>query len=216
MSPIRALIFAVLLAQPGAAEILDRIAVTLDNRVIAESDLIREIQLSAFLNAARPDFSGASKRAAAERLVERALMRREMDFSRYPAPGDGEAVAALEKWRQERFAAGEAYRRALLEAKIVEPDLRRFLLEQLTALRFIDFRFRPGVQVLPAEVRDYYEKRFLVQSRAAGVAHDPPFEEVAERVEKILTEEKVDRMLDAWMKDARSRTRIVFRAAVFE
>ena len=101
-------------------------------------------------------------------------------------------------------------------AKIVEPDLRRYLLEQLTALRFIDYRFRPGVQVLPAEVRDYYEKRFLAQSRAAGVAHDPPFEEVAERIEKILTEEKVDRMLDAWMKDARSRTRIVFRAAVFE
>jgi hypothetical protein len=214
--PIRALILAVLIAQFGVAEILDRIAVTLDNRVIAESDLIGEIRLSAFLNAARPDFSGASKRAAAERLVERALMRRETEFNRYPAPGADEAVAAFEKWRQNRFAAGEAYHQALIDAKIVEQDLRRYLLEQLIALRFIDYRFRPGVQVLPAEVRDYYEKRFLVQSRAAGVAHDPPFEEVAERVEKILAEEKVDRMLDAWMKDARSRTRIVFRAAVFE
>jgi peptidyl-prolyl cis-trans isomerase SurA len=214
--PIRTLILAVLIAQLGAAEILDRIAVTLDNRVIAESDLIREIQLSAFLNAARPDFSGTSKRAAAERLVERALMRREMEFSSYPAPGADEAVAALEKWRRERFAAVEAYHRALIGAKIVEQDLRRFLLEQLTALRFIDYRFRPGVQVLPAEVRDYYEKRFLAQSRAAGVSHDPPLEDVAERIEKILAEEKIDRMLDAWMKDARSRTRIVFRAAVFE
>lgn len=214
--PIRALIFAVLIAQSGAAEILDRIAVTLDNRVIAESDLTREIRLSAFLNAARPDFSGASKRAAAERLVERALMHRETEFSRYPAPNADEAVAALEKWRQGRLASGEAYHQALAEAKIVEPDLRRFLLEQLTALRFIDYRFRPGVQVLPAEVRDYYEKRFLAQSRAAGVTHDPPLEAVAEKIEKILTEEKVDRMLDAWMKDARSRTRIVFREAVFE
>ncbi len=214
--PIRALILAALLAQPGAAEILDRIAVTLDNRVIAESDLIREIRLSAFLNDARPDFSGASKRAAAERLVERELMRHEMEFSGYPAAGADEARAALEKWRQEHFATAAAYQQALIKAKIVEPDVSRYFLEQLTALRFIDYRFRPGVQVLPAELRDYYEKSFLPQSRAAGVTHDPPFEEVAERIEKILTEEKVDRMLDAWMKDARSHTRIDFRAAVFE
>ena len=85
--PFRALVFVILAARLGSAEILDRIAVTLDNRVIAESDLIRDLRLSAFLNLAPPDFSAAAKRAAAERLVERALMRREMEFSRYPAPG---------------------------------------------------------------------------------------------------------------------------------
>jgi hypothetical protein len=214
--PIRALILAILAIQFGAAEILDRIAVTLDNRVIAESDLIRDIRLSAFLNLAQPDFSGAAKRATAEHLVERALMRREMEFSRYPAPVEREALAALDKWRQDHFTTDGAFSKALSEARIAEQDLRRFLLEQLTALRFIDYRFKPGVQVLSTEVKEYYEKRFLPQSRSSGAAQDPPLDECAERIEKILVEEKADRMLDAWMKDARSRTRIVFRPAVFQ
>lgn len=212
----RMLILVIVAAQFGKAEILDRIAATLDNRVIAESDLIREIRLSAFLNGTRPDMTGAAKRAAAQRLVERALMRREMELSRYPAPAAKEAIAALEDWRREHLPTAEAYSKALGDAKLGERDLRDYLLEQLTTLRFINYRFRPGVQVLSSEVKQYYEKRFLPQSRASGAAKDPPLEEVSEKIEKILAEEKVDRLLDEWLKDARSRTRIVFRAAVFQ
>jgi len=212
----RAFILAFLIAQSGVAEILDRIAVTLDNKVIAESDLTGEIRLSAFLNSTRPDLSGSAKRAAAERLVERTLMHREMEISRYPAPAEKEAAAALENWRREHFASKDAFTKALGEAGIAEADLARYLLEQLTTLRFIDYRFRPGAQVLDAEVKEYYEKRFLPQSRAAGVKKDPPLDDVAEKIETILLEEKVDRMLDAWLKDARSRARIVYRPAVFK
>ena len=212
----RALILAFAAVQLGSAEILDRIAATLDNRVIAESDILREIRLGALLNGAQPDYSGPAKRAAAERLVERALMRREMEFSRYPAPAEKEVLATLENWRREHFKSVEEYAKALGDAKTSEPDLRGYLLEQLAALRFIDYRFRPGVQVLDSEVKQYYEQRFLPQSRSSGIAKDPPLEEVTERIEKILAEEKVDRMLDAWLKDARSRTRIVLRPAVFQ
>jgi len=212
----RALILAIIAARLGTAEILDRIAATIDNRVIAESDIIREIRLGALLNGALPDFSGPAKQAAAQRLVERALMRREMEFSRYPAPVEEEVLTSMQNWRREHFTTGEAYTKALGDAKINEPDLRRYLLEQLTTLRFIDYRFRPAVQVPSAEVKQYYEQRFLPQSRSSGVAKDPPLDEVAERIEKILVEERVDRMLDAWLKDARSRTRIVLRPAVFQ
>jgi len=213
---VRIAMLAILAAHWGAAEILDRIAVTLDNRVIAESDLVREIRLSAFLNGTQPDLSGAAKRAAAARLVERTLMRREMELSRYPIPAAKDADAALANWRKEHFPGDEAFAKALRDATITQGALRGYLLEQLTALRFIDYRFKPGVQVLDSEVKQYYEKRLLPQSRSSGVAKDPPLEEVAEKIGQVLAEEKVDHMLDEWLKDARSRTRIVYREAVFQ
>ena len=44
-----------------AAEIIDRIAVTVDNRVITESEIMRQIRITAFLNGKQPVFSAADK-----------------------------------------------------------------------------------------------------------------------------------------------------------
>src|ERR1017187_6822016 len=75
---------------PARAEIIDRIAVSVGNRVIAESDLHREIRVAAFLDGVQPDFSPAGRRATAERMVEQVLIRRELEISRYPIPSAAE------------------------------------------------------------------------------------------------------------------------------
>src|SRR5208283_3476998 len=51
------------------AEIVDRIAVSVGNRVITTSDLDRQIRVSAFLNGAKADQSAPARRAMAERMV---------------------------------------------------------------------------------------------------------------------------------------------------
>src|SRR6476660_4088835 len=51
------------------AEIIDRIAVVVGNRVITESEILREIRLTALLNDEPLDFSAVSKRKTADRLV---------------------------------------------------------------------------------------------------------------------------------------------------
>ncbi|MGA8577407.1 MAG: hypothetical protein WB579_01900, partial [Bryobacteraceae bacterium] len=68
----------VLAATLASATIIDRIAVSVGNRVITTVDIDRAIRVPAFLNGQQPDFSAASKRAAAERLVEQTLVRREL------------------------------------------------------------------------------------------------------------------------------------------
>ena len=88
------------------AEIIDRVAVTAGKREITQSDILREIRLSAFFNQAEPDFSSPARRKAAERLVERALMESEMEIGRYPAPQSSEIEAAfstMKKWSSAAF-----------------------------------------------------------------------------------------------------------------
>src|SRR5262249_49424474 len=69
------LLGGVLVLCAGRAEIIDRVAVVVGNRVITESEILREVRLTAFLNGAPLDFSAASKRKTAERLVEQRLIR---------------------------------------------------------------------------------------------------------------------------------------------
>src|SRR5438046_1912632 len=86
------------------AEIIDRVAVVVGNSVITESEILREIRLTAFLNGEPLDFSPASKRKTAERLVEQRLIRIEADSSLYPPP-EPDAVETQWKEVQSKFAS---------------------------------------------------------------------------------------------------------------
>src|SRR5260370_21045608 len=66
------------------ADIIDRIAVSVGNRVITISDIDRETRVTAFINGVKADLTPAGKRATAERLVEQKLIQRELETSRYP------------------------------------------------------------------------------------------------------------------------------------
>src|SRR4030088_3402811 len=95
------------------AEIIDRIAVTVGNGVITESEILREIRLTAFLNGEPLDFSPASKRKTAERLVEQRLVANEISGSLYPLPTQAAAQDML-KQIKDRFPNPAAYQQELL------------------------------------------------------------------------------------------------------
>ena len=144
-TPAAALAFALLsLALLARAEIIDRIAVSVGNRVITESDLNREIRVAAFLDGVKPDFSPAGKRATAERMVEQVLIRRELEISRYPVPSAAEVAPVLEAFKKERFPNDGEYQRALADYGIADQDVKDLLLWQRTLLLFIEVRFQSG------------------------------------------------------------------------
>ena len=83
-----------------AAEVVDRVAVVVGTNVITESELLREVRLTQFLNGEPLDLSPEKKRAAAERLVDQQLIRTEMELSRYPQPGTEEENKVLRRISQ--------------------------------------------------------------------------------------------------------------------
>jgi len=54
----------------ASAVIIDRIAATVENRIVKESDIKRDIRVTSFLNSENPDFSVASQRKALNRLID--------------------------------------------------------------------------------------------------------------------------------------------------
>ena len=215
----RALCISICLAGLAAlawrAEIIDRIAVSVGNRVITESDLDREIRVTAFLNGQKPDFSPENKRRTAERLVDQRLMRTELDMSRFLVPSAEESDAALKELKS-RFPNDAAYRHGLAEYGIREDDLKARLAWQLTLVRFIDVRFRAGIQIGDEEIRNYFNEHVRPILEKTHPGQPVSLDDYRDRVEQTLTGEAADQQAEQWLKRARSRSRIVYHDEVFQ
>ncbi len=58
-----------------------------------------EVRVTAFLNREKVDLGAEARKQAADRLIEQALIKREMDLSHYPLPelsDAGESLAEFE------------------------------------------------------------------------------------------------------------------------
>jgi hypothetical protein len=103
-----------------------------------------------------------------------------------------------------------------LEAyRVSEPDLVAQLQWQVTLLRFIDSRFRPGIQVSPEDVLSYYEQKFIPDWRATSTAPPPPAGQVRNRIELLLEQQQLDASVERWLNQARTQTVIRFREEAF-
>ena len=214
MPRVSTILAAVLLALTLRAEIVDRIAVSVGNQIITESQIIEEIRIAAFLNHEQPALTAAEKRKAADRLVEQALFKRDMELSHYPLPLIDEA-AEMEKKVRAEYPSDQAFLGDLERGKITEEELRQHLWWQVVMLRFIEYRFRPAVQVPESEIVGYYDKK-LVEWGQQAVPNIPPLSEARAGIEKILTEQRVDQAVDRWLGDTRTQMEIRYRREAFQ
>ncbi|HXA67687.1 MAG TPA: hypothetical protein VNV82_21190 [Bryobacteraceae bacterium] len=188
------------------AEIIDRMAISVGNQVITEGQVEEEIRLTAFLNHEKPDFGVAERKKAAARLIEQALIKRDMDLSRYPLPAPSEAEASLRDVKLS-YAPESLYQQKLREYEITEDALQRRLLWQLTLLRFIDYRFRPAIQISDADVKTFYDQE-LTEWKQQGIQSIPTLEDSRDKIEEILTQQRIDQALDTWIAETRKQVTI--------
>jgi hypothetical protein len=96
-------------------EIIDRIAVSVGNRVITASDLDREIRVAAFQDGVKADFSPAHKRKTVESMIEQKLIQIELEGAFQGRPGVSRRAGPLRHHRSrfQRTAALAAYAAAV-------------------------------------------------------------------------------------------------------
>ena len=77
----------------------------------------------------------------------------------------------------------------------------------MTLMRFIDYRFRPGIQIPDKDMQAYYQQQ-LATWRQQGTKPIPSFEDTRDSIEQILTEQRIDQALDRWLADTRTQVAI--------
>lgn len=192
-----------LLLAPLHSEIIDRVAISVGNQVITKAQIDEEVRLTAFLNGGQLDLSAGERKKAADRLIEQTLIKRDMEFSHYPIPALSEADPAL-KTLKARYRADLYYQQALDRYGITEDALKQHLWWQTTLLRFIDFRFRPGILVPDKDIQDYYDQQ-VVKWKEQRIQPIPSFEDSREKIGDLLTDQRIDKAIDQWLTDTRKQ-----------
>jgi hypothetical protein len=203
-----------LCALPLCADIVDRVAVSVGDQVITQSQILDDIRVTAFLNNETPNFSADARRDAADRLIAQLLIRREMESSGYPMPALSEADAP-EQALIARFGGEQGYQRALEKYGITREQVKQALWFQITTVRFIDYRFRPAVQAPRAAVQAEYE-RHVEQWKARGEKNIPTFDEARSAMEQVVLEQRANQALDVWLGETRKQLSIIYHRSAFQ
>ncbi len=197
----------------AAAAVIDRTAVAVGNDVITETEILDDIRVVAFLNGEALDFSPRARLRAAERLVDQYLIRQEIRIALYDPPPRERAGRLLRNVKA-RFRGEEEYRAALQRYGITEQQLKDHLYWQLTAMRFVNLRFRAGLPERATDLLEELEEEARADRAAPGT---PPIEPAPPPPAPDLDGElSVDEQLERWLKQARERTRVVYMKEAFQ
>jgi hypothetical protein len=202
-------------AQAQQPVLLDRVVAVVNNRAILASDLRTEMRMSVLTPAEGPGQSVDTAHDALERLISRSLIiqqiRDEEELSTRPTPE--EIAARLSELRKELPACvrahcvtDEGWKAFLDEQELTQRQVEFYLRSRLELLRFIELRFRQGIQISHDEVQSYYINLLVPQYLPGQKV--PTLDQVAPRIEEILLQQKVNELFSDWLDNLRKQGEI--------
>lgn len=208
----RAAQFAVvllLLAVVSRAEVIDRIAAVVNGEPILQSDWEIALRCEAFL-AQRPlDLSPQAARPVLDRLIDQELLQQQIRSFHLQPISQNEVRSRLQQVRQQipGAASDAGWQAALQHYGINEAELSQRAAEQLAITRFVDLRLRPTVRLDRASIETYYRDKLLPELKKKG-AGEVPLAQVTRQIEEILSQERMDTMLNEWLRELRQQSEI--------
>ena len=189
--------------------VLDRAVAVVNKHVILASDLDDEIRLSVLDPNTVPQVE-LTRQQALEQLISRTLIEQQIRQQDVEAiePSAQEVNARLHEIRAElpicvrQNCASDAGWKAFLAAHgLTAERVEAYLRYRLEILRFIEQRFRQGIQISPQQIETYYHES-LVPQYAPGETV-PPLDQVTPRIQEILLQQQVNELFDNWLTDLR-------------
>jgi hypothetical protein len=192
-----------------AGDVLDRIVATVNNHIILQSEWQDAIRYEAFVaGRALDQVQAADRKTALDHLIDQELLREQMRSSGFPHASGEEVEKSLQEIRKRYAANAEAgWEAALKQYGLTEQELKKRVALQVDLLGLVDSRLRPNVVIDSKSIESYYNQELLPQLRQSG-AQQVPLAEVTPKIRELLTQQKMNQMLVAWLQDLRSGSQI--------
>jgi hypothetical protein len=199
---IRAFLVLLLLATGAAAqEVVDRVAARIENDIILMSDIRTLNRYQQFL-----DGKSETDAQILDRLIDQWIVRTEANVSRFPPPSAGDIERSVEAVRKS-FASIEEYEARKKQIGLSEAEVREMAAVQLYLSSYLDSRFRPGVQIDPKTIDDFYQKSVVPRAKARG-QEPPPLDEARELIQEALVQRGINDQADQWLIESKARLHI--------
>ena len=187
-------------------EVVDRLVAIVNSDIVLESDVDEEERFTKLYPYGVT--SGDTPRAQAlTRLIDRDLILQQI---RQILPVDKAQIDSDEAdLRKELPACQRAdcksdtgWAKFLASAGFTEDELRARLEQRQEVLHFIEQRFRSGIRISDKQIEDFYTQTMLPQYRKEH-ATPPSLEVLSPRIEELLLQQQVSKLLDSWLKSLR-------------
>jgi peptidyl-prolyl cis-trans isomerase SurA len=201
-------------SQPSNAAspvVLDRVVAVVNNRAILFSDVEDEIRLSV-LDPVRGGQGPLTEQHALEELISRTLIEQQIRQEDLQAiePSHQEVDSRLEDLRKQlpacirqNCASDAGWKAFLASHGLTAQRVEAYARYRVEILRFIEQRFRQGIQISQQQIEDYYHNTLLPQY-APGEAV-PSLDQVASRIQEILLQQQVNVLFDNWLDNLRQQ-----------
>jgi hypothetical protein len=185
----------------GAQEIVDRIVARVENDIILLSD-VRALSGYQLL----VDGKSETEEQILDRLIDQWIVQTEADVSHFPHPSDADIDRGLSQL-QKSFASIDEYEARKKQSGLNDSEIRKIVGLQLYLSNYLDSRFRPGVQIDPKAIEDFYVNRVLPQAKSRG--QEPPSLDAArDFIQEALIQQGINEQADRWLKESRARLHI--------
>ena len=184
-----------------SARVVDRIVARVEGDIILQSQ-VRELGALQQLIDGRAE----SDDKLLQELIEQWVVQTEASAAHFPQPAQTEVDRELQRL-QNNFGSSDKYAARLNELGLTPEQVRRLLSLQIYVERYVDYKFRPSVQIEPADIDAYY-KNELLPELAKKNQPVPSRNEVEEQIREVLTQRQISDLTEKWLDDTKSRLKI--------
>jgi len=188
-------------ASASQAQVVDRIVARVEDDVIALSEM-RELGAYQELveDRAEPD------ERLIQELIEQWAIRNEAQAAQFPQPSEAEVERQLQQVRA-RFPGEEAFAKKLSTLGLTLEALRAIVKQQIYLTSYIDYRFRPTVDVDDNAIAKYYSET-LAPALTAKQQTVPPLDSVSLQIRELLITKAVSERVTSWLDETKARLKI--------
>lgn len=201
-----------------AGDVLDRIVATVNNHIILQSEWQDAVRYEAFVAGRALDrVQAEDRKAALDHLIDQELLREQMRSSGFPHSSSEEVEKSIQEIRK-RYPSAESdavWQAALSRYGLTEKELKKRVALQVDLIGLVDSRLRPNVVIDSKSIESYYNQELLPRLQQSG-AGQVPLAEVTPKIRELLTQQKMNQMLVAWLQDLRSGSHIRTEAGPLE
>jgi len=205
---VAALFFASLLVpfSTQCATVVDRIVATVNGQIILQSDWEDAIRYQALVNNRPLDAATLDDRKSAlDHLIDQELLKEQMRASDFRHASDDEVAQQIREIRKQYAETdnSQTWGGLLSRYGLTEEELKQHAAAQIDLMRLVDEHLRPNVNIDSNSIESYYNQELLPQLRKTG-AEDVPLTQVTPEIKELLTQQKVNELLVAWLHNLRS------------
>jgi hypothetical protein len=181
--------------------VVDRILAQIEGDIILQSQ-VRELGSFQQLIEGRVESDG---RLLAE-IIEQWVVQTEAAAARFSQPAQLEVDRELARLMAQHGSPA-AYAVKLNEVGLSAGQVRQLLARQIYIERYLDYKFRPSVQIPSVDIEAYYRKE-LLPDLAKKNQPAPSLPQVQEQIRELLTQRAISDLASKWLDETKSRLKI--------